>query len=104
MNSEENPPSAPPLLLPRLVTPLIRIPLPDGGFILKPGQPVFEEEEIGTRAAAQILGLSQRRVNDMCEDGILLEGRDWWRPPGHKRRGQYHLKRTSVMRLKQRAN
>src|ERR1700722_18049539 len=86
---------------PYCVTPWIRIPLPDGTFILKPGRPVAEEEEIGTFAAAQLLGLSQRRVNRMCEHGILLEGRDWWRPPGRKRGGQYHLKRTAILRLKQ---
>ncbi len=47
---------------PKLVTPWLRLPGPNGEIILKPGLPVIEAEEIGTREAAKILSLSQRRV------------------------------------------
>jgi hypothetical protein len=86
---------------PKFTTPWLRVPGPNGEYILKPGKPVIEEDEIGTREAGVILGLSQRRVNDMCDEGIFAEGRDWWRPPGRKRGGQYHLKRAAVLRMKQ---
>jgi hypothetical protein len=107
MNPEKNPsvsPPSPPTPSPQYVTPWVRTAQPDGSFILKPGRPVLEEEEISSRAAAQLLGLSQRRVNRMCEHGILVEGRDWWRPPGRNRGGRYHLKRAAVLNLKQSAN
>ncbi len=70
MNLRKSPPSPSPT--PPSVTPWIRVPQPDGTFILKPGRPDLEEEEIGTRAAAQLLGLSQRRVKLMCEQGVLM--------------------------------
>ena len=89
------------MLSPKLITPWIRVPGLNGEFILKPGKPVFEEEEIGTREAARLLGLSQRRVNEMCDQGLFVEGRDWWRPPGQKRGGQYHIRRAAVLRMKQ---
>ena len=86
---------------PNYITPWMRIPQANGEYILKPGKPVVEETEIGTGEAAKLLGLSQRRVNEMCDEGIFVEGRDWWRPPGRSRNGRYHLKRAAVLRLRQ---
>jgi hypothetical protein len=72
----------------------------DGSIIYRPGTPVELADEIGTREAAKICGLSQRRINAMCDEGVLLEGRDWWRPPGSRRNGNYRIKRAAIWRIK----
>lgn len=55
------------------------------------------EEEIGTALAAKLLGISQRRVVQLCDEDVLREGRDWWRING---RGHYHIRRAAVRALK----
>lgn len=84
---------------PTLVTPWVRIPQPDGSYLLRPGKPIVEEEEIGTAEMAKILGVSQRRAETICDE-MLQEGIDWRRNPSKKGRGKYRIKRTSVLRLK----
>jgi len=85
---------------PLITTPWTRIPQPDGSFVMRPGKPVIQDEEIGTAHAARILGLSQRRIESMCDEGVLAQGEDWWRMPGSSRPGKYRIKLASVMRLR----
>jgi hypothetical protein len=53
-------------------------------------------DEVGTREAAEILGLSQRRVQSMCDEGILAEGRDWRRTPCRSGHSHYRIKRAAL--------
>jgi hypothetical protein len=78
----------------------VKIPQPDGSILMRPGRPIVEEDEIGTREAAKILGLSQRRVQAMCDEGLLTEGKDWRRPASIKGAAWYRIKRTAVLRLR----
>lgn len=88
---------------PTIITSWVKIPQPDGSFILKPGRPVVASEEIGTAEAARILGLSRDHVARICDEGkLLLEGVDWRKlppKPGTIRGGNYHIKRASIIRL-----
>jgi hypothetical protein len=68
--------------------------------MLKAGKPMIQEDEIGTAEAARIIGLSQRRVIAMCDEGVFVEGRDWRRPPGAQRAGNYKIKRMAAERIR----
>ena len=50
--------------------------------------------EIDTAVAAQILGCSKRKVQSLCDMGVLMERRDWRRLVDG---GRYHLRRRSVV-------
>jgi hypothetical protein len=76
----------------------VKIPQGDGAFLVKPA-PAVVVDEIGTREAAQILGLSQRRVQALCDEGVLVEGKDWRRNPASKR-GAYRITRSAVIGLR----
>ena len=63
------------------------------------GEVVPLDEEVSVREAMQILNLSERRVQQLCEEGILLEGRDWRKNPCPGPNGTYLIKRKSVLAL-----
>lgn len=95
-------PSNPPAFKPRARFEPVVIRQADGDFLVRPGKPIVvnasDDEEMTTAAAAKELGLSQRRVQDMCDAGIFVEGIDWRRPGGV--RGKYFIKRSAVARQK----
>lgn len=96
----EAPRQAPAAAPPVCVTSWVRLPLPNGEFLMRPGKPVMLEEEIGTREAAALLKVSQRTVEAYRDQGVLKEGTDWRRNPTIVRPGKYWIKRTAVMRLR----
>lgn len=57
-------------------------------------------DEIGTREAAEILHCSIRSVQAMCDEGRLMEGRDWRKLRCHGGRGKYLITREAVLRLR----
>ena len=57
------------------------------------------EREIDVGQAAQLLGKSKRRIQAMCDEGVLREGRDW-RKSDPRPSGRYLIKFDSVMRLR----
>lgn len=63
-----------------------------------------ERDEITTTEAAEILGLSQRRIQEICDEGILLvEGRDWHKlpaVPGARSGGHFRIRRAAVVALR----
>lgn len=54
------------------------------------------DTHVGTVVFARLINRSPRRVQMMCDEGILVEGRDWWRAG---RRGWYVLRRRSAMEI-----
>ena len=58
------------------------------------------ENEIGVRQAAELLGVSKRRVQAMCDEGVLSEGRDWRKKPSLGPNGTYLIRFDAVMRLR----
>lgn len=72
--------------------------VPQGnGYFVNAGKPMLVQmdDECGLPEAAQILGLSQRRVNEMCDAGVFVEGRDWRQPGGEG--GKIFIKRSVVI-------
>ena len=55
--------------IPTFIIPAIKIPQPDGGLLIKPGKPTEISELISTLEAAQILCISDRRVQYLCQIG-----------------------------------
>ncbi len=95
--------SFPPARKPRPGAVVIRsvaVPQGDGSVRIAPDWPVVVAEEISTTLAAHILGLSQRRVQAMIDEGKFVEGKDWTQPGGP--RGRYFLKLAAVLARKQR--
>jgi hypothetical protein len=76
------------------VTTLV-IPQANGEFLVKVGKPVVLPDEIGTREAARILGLSQRQVQSLVDSGAF----QYVNRPGQKR-GKYFLSRAEVLARK----
>jgi hypothetical protein len=86
--------------VPTVQTPWLKLPQPDGSIVLRPGKPLVLGEEIGSAEAARILGLSQRRVQSLCEEGVLVEGRDWRKNPCASGDGNLRIQREAVLRLR----
>lgn len=83
--------------------PIVHIPAvtvrnPDGSLLIRAGRPVLlgGEDEISTSAAAKILGCEPDWVGRLCDQGKLVEGRDWRRIG---ERGNYKIKRAAVIAL-----
>ena len=61
----------------------MQIPLGNRGVVVEPdGTKIVLEEEVGTADAARILGCSVRKIQEMCDEGVLREGADWRKLPG----------------------
>ena len=71
--------------------------IPSNAVVIE-GKVIPVEEEVGTSIAAKLLGLSQRRVQAMCDEGILEEGRDWRRPPTITGFSHYLIRRTALQK------
>jgi hypothetical protein len=83
---------------PRVHIPAVVVPLPGGGIQVKPGKPIVlhGEDEVDIQEAAEILGLSPRRVREMCDQGRFLEGAEWRQPGGEG--GKIFIRREAVWR------
>ena len=55
------------------------------------------EEEVGTAEAARLLHCSIRHVQSMCDEGRLVEGRDWRKLPGHAKGFRKYLIRVGAI-------
>lgn len=88
---------------PQVRTPWLKVPQGDGSILLVPGKPVVMEDEVGTREAAGLLGVSQRTMQEYCDGGILREGIDWRQNParpGSPKGGCIRIKRAAVLKLR----
>lgn len=59
------------------------------------------EAEVGTREAARLLGISQRYMQAKCDEGQLLEGRDWRKLPGRSPNTKYLIRLSAILRMRQ---
>src|SRR5258708_1563725 len=76
--------------------------LPSGVAVLveADGSQVVLEEEINSREAARLLGVSLRWMQNLCDTGVLHEQLDWRKLPARGTNGGYRIKRAAVMRLR----
>lgn len=97
-NPANDPTPALPGFEPIVHVPAIATRQPDGSLVIRPGKPVLlgGEDEIGTAEAAKILGCEPDWVGRLCDQGKLVEGRDWRRIGD---RGNYKIKRAAVIAL-----
>ena len=72
--------------------------------IIHRGRLIPIPEEVGTREGARILKLSIRRMQQLCDEGALREGIDWWATPGPVggKSGKYRIRLDSLIRLRHR--
>ena len=68
--------------------------------ILEPGWKVAVlPKEIGAQAAADVLSCSIRAVQEMCNCGLLAEGKDWRKISTRGARGEYRIAQHAVLKL-----
>jgi hypothetical protein len=52
--------------------------------------------------AARILGCSVRSVQRFCDEGVLIQGKEWRKVPGLGQAGKsYQIKRAAALRLRE---
>lgn len=77
--------------------PTIRLPQADGSLLIKAGRPVVLAEDICTREAARILGLSQRHIETQCHLGDFKSAYK----PGGRPKSKWKISLTEVLARKQ---
>ena len=60
---------------PTYIIDTVRIPQPDGSYIIRPGKPRLGNEMVDTPTAARLLGLSIRTINWHCQMGRFRTAR-----------------------------
>ncbi len=76
-----------------LISP-IKIPQPDGSWLIRPGPPLLFPEEVTTSAFARVTGLSQRYVSLLCHVGFLK-----CRRASPRRRSRFMIPRSEILRV-----
>jgi transposase len=74
----------------------MRVPL---NGIIRNGVVTPTGEEVSTREAAHLLGVSKRTMQRICEE-LLQEGVDWRKVPALGPNGSYRIKLEAVVRMK----
>lgn len=82
--------------IPEIIIPTIRIPLPNGEILLRPGKPILAEPEIGVTEAAKLLGMSRRWVELECSLGRFKTAHK----PGTQRGSRWKIGRAEVLERK----
>jgi len=83
--------------VPAFFVPAVQTRQPDGSVIVRAGKPVAMGENISTAEAAQILGLSQRCIEQQCTEGMFLTAHK----PGAKVKSRWMISRAEVWSRKQ---
>lgn len=78
--------------LPQIIVPRVIIHQPDGSYLIKPGKAILADDEISTREAARLLGLSQRHIETQCAEGLFRTAYK----PGGRPRSKWRLARAEV--------
>ena len=81
---------------PEFFTPTVVARQPDGSLVARAGKPVAvpNGDFITTAEAARRLGFSQGYVEQLCNEGVFIEGEDWWRMG---ERGWFRIRRAAVL-------
>jgi hypothetical protein len=82
-----------PFELPTMMIPAIKIPQPDGSVMIKAGRPIEVGGNISTLEASKILGISDRRVQYLCQIGNFETAFK----PGGTPRSNWRISRTEVL-------
>lgn len=81
---------------PTVFTPTLSVRQPDGSVLFRAGKPQVVEPELGTIAAGKLLGLSPRRILEMCYQGDFPGANQ----PGGPN-GRWRIPRAEVMKRKE---
>jgi len=93
VNSAKNEGKKPPMRWMEL--PVVRYPV----MVMPDGQKHVLWDGIGTKEAAKLMGLAQRTVQTMCDEGAWKEIAEFRRTFSIGGRGQYLIKREAIMEL-----
>jgi excisionase family DNA binding protein len=86
---------------PKAASRWIQIPVVNGDVIVRrDGSMAVLEDEVATSEAAEMLGCSRRYIQQLCDEGKLLEGRDWRKVFAQGARGRYRVRRAAVLDLR----
>ena len=72
--------------------------IPENALVLN-GKIIPIGDEVGTAEAARMLNRSQRRIQSMCDEGILVEGKDWRRSPTITGHSHYLIRKSALASL-----
>ena len=80
----------------------VMVPINRGVIMLRPDGSLLKilEDEIGTADAAVLLGCNLRTIQRACDQGNVVEGKDWRKVYGQGGRGQYLIRRDAVLRMR----
>lgn len=76
-----------------VVTPTLKIPQPDGSFLIKAGKPQMIEPDMSVAEAARLLRLSVRWIELQCEQGMFQGAYK----PGGRPKSRWRIPRSEVM-------
>lgn len=85
-----------PFEVPTMYIPAIRVPQPDGSVLIKAGKPVETGADISTLEASKILGISDRRVQYLCQIGNFKTAFK----PGGTPKSNWRIARSEVLARK----
>lgn len=85
-----------PFEVPTMMIPAINVPQPDGSVVIKPGKPIEVGGAISTLEASKILGISDRRVQYLCQIGNFKTAFK----PGGTAKSNWRISRTEVLERK----
>jgi len=57
--------------VPRVFTPTVRVPQPDGSILFRAGKPQVVEDEVDSKTFARETGMSRSHVNYLCHIGEI---------------------------------
>jgi hypothetical protein len=79
----------------------LQVPVVNADVIIRrDGSMAVLEDEVSTSEVAKLLGCSVRHVQSLCDDGRLVEERDWRKLTSRGARGEYRIRRAAVLNLR----
>jgi hypothetical protein len=89
------------LQVPKAPVRWLQIPVVNGDVIVRrDGSLAMLEDEVGTREARDLLRCSVRHVQQLCDEGRLVEGRDWRKLTSCGGRGAYRIRTAALLALR----
>jgi hypothetical protein len=85
-----------PFVVPTMMFSTVKVPQPDGSILIKAGKPVEVGGDISTLEASKILGISDRRVQYLCQIGNFKTAFK----PGGTVKSNWRIARSEVLSRK----